>query len=142
MIVYTGGTFDLFHWGHINFLKECRKLAGPEGKVWVALNTDEFVLRYKQQKTVFTLVERKLMLEASGLVDKVITNIGDEDSKPAIEHVRPNIVAISSDWARRDYYGQMRFTQDWLDERGIILAYIPHTKGISSTEIRYRLKAV
>lgn len=142
MILYTGGTFDLFHWGHINFLKECRKLVGADGKVVVSLNKDEFVLRYKKQKTVFSLEERKTMILASGFADQVITNEGDEDSKWAIERVRPNIIAISSDWARRDYYSQMRFTQDWLDERGIILAYIPHTKGISSTEIRYRLKAM
>lgn len=32
------------------------------------------------------------------------------------------------------------FTQDWLDENGISLIYIPYTDGISSTEIKRRLK--
>jgi hypothetical protein len=33
----------------------------------------------------------------------------------------------------------MQFTQDWLDERGIGLLYLPYTKGISSTNIKERI---
>jgi hypothetical protein len=51
----------------------------------------------------------------------------------------PDIIAIGSDWARRDYYTQMAFDQDWLDERGIALMYIPYTQGISSTAIKERV---
>jgi hypothetical protein len=53
--------------------------------------------------------------------------------------VKPDYVLIGSDWARKDYYKQMGFTQDWLDARGIGLIYIPYTKGISSTEIKKRI---
>ena len=34
-IVYTGGTFDLIHSGHVRFLQACRKIAGEQGKVVV-----------------------------------------------------------------------------------------------------------
>jgi glycerol-3-phosphate cytidylyltransferase len=61
------------------------------------------------------------------------------ESREAIEAVQPDLIVIGSDWARRDYYKQMGFTQDWLDERGIGLCYIPYTHGISSTEIKQRL---
>jgi hypothetical protein len=34
----------------------------------------------------------------------------------------------------------MGFTQDWLDERGIMLLYIPYTPGISTTELKRRIR--
>lgn len=89
---------------------------------------------------MFSYEERKQHLLDSGLVNDVIPNSGDEDSKPAIERVNPNIILIASDWARKDYYKQMSFTQDWLDDKGIVLAYIPYYKHISSTAIRERAK--
>ena len=79
------------------------------------------------------------VLKACKYVDQVIANSGGADSKPTILQVRPNIVAIGTDWAKKDYYKQMQFTQDWLDEKDISLIYIPYTKGISSTEIKTRL---
>ena len=39
-ILYTGGTFDLFHSGHVNFLSRCKLLAD---EVVVSLNTDQFI---------------------------------------------------------------------------------------------------
>ena len=53
--------------------------------------------------------------------------------------VQPNYIIIGSDWARKDYYKQMGFTQDWLDERDIGLIYVPYTDGISTTEIKRRI---
>ena len=135
MIVYTGGTFDLFHSGHVNFLSKISQL----GEVTVSLNTDEFILEYKGSLPVCSFDERKLVLENSIYVTKVIPNIGGADSKPSIEEVNPNIIAIGTDWARKNYYEQMQFTQDWFDEKNIMLIYVPYTKGISSTEIKKRL---
>jgi glycerol-3-phosphate cytidylyltransferase len=69
----------------------------------------------------------------------VVPNSGGADSKPTIDLVEPDLIVIGSDWARRYYHKQMGFTQDWLDERGIGLMYLPYTTGISSTEIKQRL---
>ena len=135
LIVYTGGTFDLPHSGHVNFLKKCAEL----GQVVVALNTDEFIAKYKGKPPVMSFAEREAVLLEYRSVATVVPNSGDADSKPAIELVKPDIIAIGSDWARKDYYKQMSFTQDWLDEQGISLIYIPYTVGISSTEIKRRL---
>jgi bifunctional ADP-heptose synthase (sugar kinase/adenylyltransferase) len=68
-----------------------------------------------------------------------VPNAGGADSRIAIEQVKPDYIIIGSDWARRDYYYQMGFDQDWLDERGIGLIYIPYTDGISTTAIKHRL---
>lgn len=134
-LIYTGGTFDLPHSGHVNFLKKCAEL----GDVVVSLNTDEFIESYKGKSPVMSYSEREAVLREFRSVAEVIPNTGGSDSTQAILEVMPDIVAIGSDWARRDYYQQMQFTQDWLDERGISLIYIPYTQGISSTEIKRRL---
>lgn len=138
--VYTGGTFDLFHVGHLNFLKRCYEIAGLTGQVIVSLNTDEFIEKYKGIKPLISYDDRKAILESCRYVDSVIENYGNEDSKESIVLAQLiDIVAIGSDWARKDYYKQMNFTQDWLDDQGISLIYIPYTKNISSTLIKQKI---
>lgn len=136
LTVYTGGTFDLLHSGHVNFLSRCADL----GSVVVALNTDDFIEAYKGKPPIMTYSERKAVLMGLKAVFDVVPNAGGADSRISISAVSPDIVAIGSDWARRDYYKQMMFSQDWLDERGIALLYIPYTSGISTTQIKGRLK--
>ena len=135
-LVYTGGTFDLFHAGHTAFLKRCAEL----GSVTVALNTDEFIETYKGKPPVISYAERAAVLLGCRWVDSVVPNVGGLDSRISIDLVKPDLIVIGSDWARRDYYKQMQFDQDWLDERGIGLCYIPYTKGISSTDIKARMR--
>lgn len=120
-------------------LRQCKILAGREGLVVVALNTDDFIERYKGKKPTMSYEERKAMLEACKYVDVIVENTGGEDSKPAILSVNPDIIAIGEDWARKDYYAQMDFTQDWLDEHDIQLVYLPHKQGLSSTNIKKRI---
>jgi len=135
LIVYTGGTFDLPHSGHVRLFARCAQL----GSLVVSLNTDEFVESYKGKAPVMSFDERKEILEAFRDVSAVIANSGGADSREAIESVMPDYVAIGSDWARRDYHRQMNFTQDWLDDRGIALVYFPYTFGISTTRLRASL---
>jgi len=141
MIVYTGGTFDLFHSAHVRFLKACRKIAGDDGEVVVALNTDAFIQAYKGKLPIMSFDERKEVLLGCRFVDQVVANIGGADSKPSIELVSPDYVVIGDDWARKDYYAQMQFTREWLDEREIQLVYVPYTPGISTTDLKARITA-
>lgn len=139
-VLYTGGTFDILHSGHVNFLSKCKSLVGEHGTVVVSLNTDEFIETYKGKPPIMSYTEREQLLLGCRYVDKVIPNMYGEDSKPAIISVKPNIIAIGSDWARKDYYKQMSFTQDWLDANDIMLIYIPYTKFISTTNLKQRIK--
>lgn len=137
--VYTGGTFDLFHAGHVDFLRVCQKIAGEYGEVVVALNPDAFIEQFKGKRPVCSYAERQAVMEACRYVSRVIENTGGADSRPAIESVRPDFIAIGDDWAHRDYYAQMSFTPDWLDERGISLLYIPRQRNLSSTQVKSRV---
>jgi cytidyltransferase-like protein len=134
-IVYTGGSFDLPHPGHYRLFER----ASAFGDLIVSLNLDDFVLQYKGVPLVLTYEERREILLACKWVTDVVPNIGGADSKVAIELVKPDFIVIGSDWAKKDYYAQMQFDQDWLDERGIGLVYLPYTKEISTTEIRKRI---
>lgn len=135
-VLYTGGTFDLFHYGHTNFLRQCSKLAD---KIIVSLNTDEFIQEYKGKTPIMTYSEREQSLMDCKYVHSVVPNSGGADSKPAILEVNPDIIAIGTDWAKKDYYKQMQFTQEWLDDNDILLVYLAYTEGISTTEIKRRI---
>lgn len=138
MNVYTGGTFDLFHTGHVRLLAWCRRLAG-DGTVTVALNTDEFIADYKGAAPVIDYDDRAEVLAACRYVDRVVPNEFGADSRPTVDEVRPDLIVVGSDWAGRDYHRQMGFDQQWLDARGIGLVFVPYTHHTSSTAIRHRL---
>lgn len=139
-VVYTGGTFDLVHSGHIRLLEACKKIAGPGGKVIVGLNSDEFIEQYKGKPPVMTYSERRAVLMACRYVDDVVGNVGGADSKPTLIKVRPEFIVVGDDWARKDYYAQMQFSQKWLDAWGIQLVYVPYTPGISTTDLKKRIR--
>jgi glycerol-3-phosphate cytidylyltransferase len=83
--------------------------------------------------------ERQTVLLACRYVDDVLPNIDGANSRTAILAVQPDLIIVGSDWATRDYYKQMSFTQEWLDNCDIALMYLPYTQGISTTEIKKRL---
>jgi glycerol-3-phosphate cytidylyltransferase len=137
--VYVGGTFDLFHSGHINFLSRCAEY----GKVVVALNTDQFAARYKREP-ILSLAERYDAVEACRFVDKVFVNIGNEDSWITINTMpadcKIKYIAHGDDWTGESLLKQLNVSQPWLDEKGIQMLYIPYTEGISTSEIIRRIK--
>lgn len=134
-ILYTGGTFDLFHFGHVNFLKQCYMICE---NVVVGLNTDEFVTEYKAPP-IMTYKEREKSLLSCQYVKSVIPNAFGQDSKPTILSVKPNIIAVGDDWAHKDYYKQMSFTKEWLEQQNIVLIYVPYTSEISTSELKKRI---
>lgn len=135
-VVYTGGTFDLYHKGHVDLLRRCYKF----GEVVVALNTDEFVREYKGLSPVNTYEEREAVLLGCRYVDSVIPNEFGQDSKPTILKVKPDYIVVGSDWLKKDYLAQMSLTVEWLEEQAITLVYVPRVLKLSSTQIKERMK--
>jgi len=139
IIVYTGGTFDVPHVGHVNFLRQCKEYF-PDSYLILGLNTDEFIEEFKGKKPIFSYEERKKLLETINYVDEIIPNTGGKDSKPAISIAKPDVIIIGSDWLKKDYLKQMDFTEEWLRDQHIALIYIPYTDIISTTEIKKRIR--
>jgi glycerol-3-phosphate cytidylyltransferase len=137
--VYVGGTFDLFHPGHVELLRKCRDLAGPRGRVFAVLNTDDFVERYKGRRPIMSLEERRAVVRSCRYVDRTFINVGDEDSTWAIDLINPDVIVHGDDWTGEGYLSQLGLTVQYLEENHIELIYLPYTEGISSTAIIARV---
>ena len=136
-VAYIGGTFDLFHHGHVHLLRAAKERFGV---VVVGLNRDDFVARFKLRRPVMTLIERMNVVAACRYVDSVIVNVGDEDSRPALLLAGATHFVHGSDWTGENLMRQLGLTKYWLAKHGIRLVYFPYTVGISTTEIIGRMR--
>lgn len=133
---YIGGTFDLFHIGHVFLLSRAKS---EFDEVVVALNTDEFTEKYKGERPIMDLSERAAVLAACRYVDKVEVNDGGEDSTVAILRVAPTHIIHGDDWMGESLKKQMGLTDAFLVGNGIELVYFPYTKRASTADIRERV---
>lgn len=133
--IYVGGTFDLFHAGHVEFFIKAKAFGDY---LIVSLNTDEFAARYKR-KPIMTLSERISVVSACKYVDSVVVNIGCEDSKPSILCARPDIIVHGDDWTGESLMKQMGLTYEFMQQYGLTLQYVPYTQGISTSELLKRI---
>jgi len=136
VIVYSGGSYDLIHPGHLYVLRKCRELGD---QVVVGLNTDDFIEEFKGHRPVQSYLERAEILSALRFVDRVVPNLGGADSRPVLEAVGPDIIAVGYDyWSPDDskYCRQMGFDREWLAAHHIRLVYLDLHPGYSSTNIR------
>lgn len=131
----TMGSFDLAHPGHLDLLTKCRALAGTD-ELTVAVNTDEFITRFKRPP-VFSTQDRVAMIAALKPVDRVIVNDGT-NQLALIASTGCELIVIGSDWAPpRDYLAQIAVTQEQLDYMGISVCYASRPPNWwSTTRIR------
>lgn len=133
--VYVGGTFDLFHPGHVELLRK----AATFGEVWVALNSDDYAERLKGKRPIMNYGERATMLHACEFVHGVVTNNGNEYD--LLRLVQPTIIFYGNDgsYSRESYLKLFGLDEANLDAMGIKLIFPPRHKGVSSTEIIQRV---
>lgn len=129
--VITYGTFDLFHIGHLNLIKRLRRLAGDDGKVIVAVSTDEFN-QLKGKKSLIPYKDRSEIVSHIKEVDMVIPEKSWEQKIEDIKKYNVNIFAIGNDWK-----GKFDYLKKYCDVK-----YLPRTEGISSTYIKEVLKNI
>ena len=69
----TFGVFDLLHFGHFELFRKIRELVGATGKVYVMLQIDEMIAKYKPGcKNVYDFAVRQKMIETLRTVDNAI----------------------------------------------------------------------
>jgi len=128
--VYVAGTWDLFHPGHVNILRESKKL----GRVIVAVSTDELIEHVKGERPTMCLDERIEVLNACKYVDCVVIQEKILDIKQ-LKEMKVDIIVVGTDWVNKKNDGI-----DWLKENDGCIVYLPYTKGVSTTEIRERIR--
>lgn len=126
---YTQGVFDMFHIGHLNLINNAKKYCDY---LIVGVNADELVKEYKHKTPVIPEAERAEIVRNLKAVDDVViaTTLNKEI---ALQLYKFNAIFIGDDWK-----GNPRWEQTKIDlaKHGVDLVFLPHTDGISSTELR------
>ena len=102
-IVWTNGTFDILHPGHIELFKVARSLGD---KVIVATDTDEKIKTDKgDHKPINDLCYRVAMLEAIKYIDVVHTFGSRQELEGLRQLYNPDILLLGDDWQGGDVVG-------------------------------------
>ena len=103
-IVWTNGTFDILHPGHMQLFKVARSLGD---KVIVATDTDEKIKKDKgDHRPINDLSYRVAMLEAIKYIDAVHTFDTRSELEGLIQMYNPDILLIGDDWRNGDVVGR------------------------------------
>ncbi len=94
MVVYTVGTFDLLHVGHLALLEYCKTLSD---KFVVGVASDEVVNSYKPNVPIIPLKQRMEMLKALRCVDDVVS-YGKLEYVTNCKELDVDIFVIGEDW--------------------------------------------
>ncbi|MFC1564489.1 D-glycero-beta-D-manno-heptose 1-phosphate adenylyltransferase [candidate division KSB1 bacterium] len=126
-VVFTNGCFDFIHRGHVEYLKEAKKLGDF---LIVAVNTDASVNRLKGRgRPVINEEDRAAVLASLRYVDAVC--FFDEDTpEKTIAALHPDILVKGADYKVEEIVGH----EQVLAEGGEVIP-VPLVPGRSTTEI-------
>ena len=123
---------DLFHYGHVAFLRQARALGDY---LLVGVHSDDTALAHKRDP-ILTMEERVSSVSGCRYVDEVLPNAPWVTDRDWIEKHNIDLVVHGSDYSPED----LNETHAVPIEMGIFRE-IPYTPGISTTEIIRRCKA-
>lgn len=126
--VFTSGSFDLFHIGHLNILERSAAL-GDE--LIVGVSTDELIQHYKGMPPIVPFEQRFRIVASIKCVTKVVKQVKlTEVAQLRRENI--DIVTIGDDWENK-YLAGLEWMKQQPDKR---VVYFPYTPGISTTSIK------
>ena len=129
MIVYTVGTFDLLHVGHLALLNQC-KLLGDILVVGVA--SDAVVKMYKPHVPVVPLEQRVEMLEALSCVD-IVRPYHQLEYVSGCKAVDVDIFVVGEDWGKKQHNLDVN---NYLIKMGKEITQVNYNQRTSSTKIK------
>jgi rfaE bifunctional protein nucleotidyltransferase chain/domain len=124
-VVFTNGTFDILHRGHVEYLQGAKKLGNI---LVVGLNTDASIRRIKgNDRPINRNADRAIVLSALGCVDYVCM-FGEDTPYRLIQALVPDVLVKGADWSISNIVGK-----DVVEEHGGIVRTIRLTRGRSTT---------
>ena len=127
-IVWTNGTFDILHPGHIQLFKVARSLGD---KVIVATDSDEKIKKDKGfDRPMNDLCYRVAMLEAIQYIDVVLTFNDRKELEGLIQLYNPDILILGDDWRYGDVVGR---------EHAKEVRFLPRVGGYASSNTIKRI---
>ena len=133
IIGYTTGVYDMFHIGHLNVIKNAKAQCDH---LIVGVSTDELVQSEKGKTPVIPFDERVEIIKALRYVDEVVTQ-PNKDKVEAWNKYHFHKMFVGSDWKGTP---QWKLIEEQFKPLGVEIVYLPHTDGVSSTELTTLIK--
>lgn len=130
-VIYTSGTYDLFHFGHLNILLQAKKLGNS---LIVGVSTDALVSKYKKIKPIVCYRDRAVIIQNLKCVDKVIKQEKFFDVKQ-LKKYNISAIVLGDDWKGKSFPELERCLQ----ELNIKMYYVPYTKRLSTSKIKEKI---
>lgn len=130
-VVFTNGTFDILHRGHVDYLARAKKLGDV---LVVGLNSDASIKRIKGPKRpINPCSDRAAVLSALSAVDYIC--IFQEDTPGRlIAKVIPDVLVKGADWSLDAIVGK-----DVVEKNGGVVRTVNLTPGRSTTNLIQRV---
>ncbi len=130
-VVFTNGTFDILHRGHVDYLARARELGDI---LVVGLNTDASIRRIKgPQRPINSNADRAAVLSALASVDYVCF-FGDDTPERVIRALVPDVLVKGADWSVDSIVGK-----DIVERHGGEVRTIRLTPGRSTSNMIDRI---
>lgn len=127
---------DIIHPGHINIIKEGKKL----GSVIIGLLTDEAIINYKRIPIMKYEQRLEVVKNIKG-VDKVIAQ-KTLDYCENLKAIRPNYLLHGDDWKIGVMSKPRKLAIKVISQWGGQVVEPKYTKGVSSTALLKKLKSI
>lgn len=129
MIVYTVGTFDLLHVGHIALLEYCKSLGDV---LAVGVASDRVVNSYKPNVPVIPLEQRMEMLRALRCVD-IVRSYDELEYVSGCKELDADIFVIGEDWGKKPHNIAV---ESYLKSHGKQINQVHYSPRTSSSQIK------
>ena len=129
MIVYTVGTFDLLHVGHLALLNHCKSLGNI---LVVGVASDAVVNMYKPNVPIISLEQRVEMLEALSCVD-IVRPYHQLEYVSGCKAVDVDIFVVGEDWGKKPHNLDVN---NYIRKMGKEITQFTYNPRTSSTKIK------
>jgi len=134
IVVYTVGTFDLLHVGHLALLNHCKSLGDI---LAVGVASDEVVNMYKPNVPIVPLEQRMEMLRALACVD-IVRPYHELEYVTGCKALDVDIFVVGEDWGKKPHNLDV---DNYIRDIGKQIEQVHYNPRTSSTKIKQMVLA-